>query len=105
MLRVALMCFAVCTAFLLGDRASPGLQDKPAKISKATALHEVLRPYVGLRCSVDTSRDSWTLDLRKNSNMIKNYQVEAVGVDFVRLSRKAGNVLIPLSAIQGLWID
>ncbi len=42
MLKAALLCSAVCTAFVVGGPSSAPSQDKPAKVAKAVSLREVL---------------------------------------------------------------
>ena len=74
MLKAALLCSAVCTAFVVGGPSSALPQDKPAKVVKAVYLYEALKSLVGKGCYVrwHAKTASWQLDLEPaNSRPLK----------------------------------
>ena len=107
MLKAALLCSVVCTAFVVGDRTSVASQDKPAQVAKPVTLHEALKPFVGKKCSLLPGGNSWTLSFKSDNLKTALPQtirkLDLVGRDFVRLTTPKTNCYIPMSSISVVW--
>ena len=103
MLKTALLCSVVCTAFVVGGH-SPMPQDKPAKVAKAASLREALKPFLGKQCYHASSSGSWTIYFQVaqiKSGLPQNLgKVDLIGSDFVRISKPKSSLYIPFSSIR-----
>lgn len=103
MLKAALLCSAICTAFVVGGHPSAPPQDKPVKVANPVSLHEALKPFVGKNCWALATNGRWFLSFQKKER--KPYKFDMLGVDFLRLFSKEQKFLIPFSAIREISID
>ena len=100
MLKSALICSAVCTAFVVGDyslAATP--QNKATQAVKPVVLRQVLIPLIGKKCGFLHNGDLMRLSFRKEEARDAHYTLDAVGIDFVRVSDKGGTVYAHMSTI------
>jgi hypothetical protein len=110
MLKAALTCSVVCTAFLAGGHSTATPQDKPDQVVKTPlVLRQVLIPLIGKHCVRIPDAGSMTLRFRqgdmKNTQKSYIYKLDIVGRDFVRLTNPTGGCYIPMSSILCVWTD
>ena len=101
MLKAALLCSAICTAFVVGG-PSPMPQDKPAKVANPVQLHEVLKSLVGKQCQVHSNSGNYYIRLSSNN---KTHKLDMVGLDFIRVTTATGKTYIPFSVITYIKTD
>ncbi len=99
MLKAALLCSAVCTAVVVGGPASTAPQNKPTQVVKPVVLRQVLTPLIGKKCGFLHNGDLMRLSFRKAEARDAHYTLDAVGIDFVRVSDKGGTVYAHMSTL------
>ncbi len=106
MLKAALLCSAVCTAFVVGDRTTVASQEKSVRFAKSVHLHEVLQRFVGKACYVSPkSSGGYWISFEKRLVKDGRLTFDMLGVDFIRVSSKDGKTHIPFSSISAIDID
>ena len=105
MLKAALLCSAICTAFVVGGPSSVTSQDKPAQVAKAVSLREVLKPFVGKSCDMTLQQSRLILHFKTDKK--KQYKLDMLGEDFIRLTVKAHKKAeyVPFSSILTIITD
>ena len=104
MLKAALLCSAVCTAFVVGGHSSTPSQDKPAEAVKPVALCKVLRLLEGDKCKVERHGDYWILNFHSGAKG-KKHRLNTVGLDFVSLTDRDSTGYFPISSISAIFFD
>jgi hypothetical protein len=105
MLKVALLCSAIFTAFVVGDRTSVA-QDALPRVVKPVCLQGALKQFVGKDCYAHSSGSGmWFVSLQKRFAKTRRFKFDMLGVDFIRLSNKEGKIYIPFDSIGQLSTD
>ncbi len=104
MLKAALLCSAICTAFVVGGPSSVTTQDKPAQAAKAVSLREVLKPLIGKKCRMDTDGGTWSLVFGTADQVEQECTLKSLETDHLRLVHKNGIYYVPFSALRHVFV-
>ena len=104
MLKAALLCSLVCSAFVVGGRLSPAAPDAPAHVAKAHSLRDVLLALKGKKCLMTRQGDLWILNFHSKTKG-KHQVMDVVGTDYVSLTDENSTALTPLSSIAHIFVD
>ncbi len=94
---IVILALSLCAgAACLGPQQDP----KPAKPAvKATNFEEVLRPFIGMKCSVNAESDLVFLDFAG----APHDTLDMVGTDFVRVSNGRLKAYYPFTSIKAIF--
>ena len=104
MLKAALLCSVVCTAFVVGGPSFALSQDKPAQVTKAGSLREVLKPLIGKKCRMDTDGGTWSLIFGTPDQVEQECTLKSLETDHLRLVHKEGVYYLPFSALRHVFV-
>ena len=97
--RITAVLIILVLSLSVGASVLAQQDPKAAKRVKAASFEEVLRPFIGMKCSIGGSGGHVFLDF---ANPKANMSLDMLGKDFLRLSKGRSKFYYPFAAISGL---